>query len=171
MATKDITDLQVCLAVVAADAIRAAGGRRPHLDDVLAAWTGEHPKVCLRALERAYGRRLIECGIGIYASWLEPAGRELIAAQRVGPSDFHVGDLVTRAGDDVQLVTYVGEAGDTGSFLCVVAPESGWCGQWDTENNLLRRYDRWAPPAIDNQATVEKSFRQLEVSAIKTEAP
>ncbi len=58
------------------------------------------------------------------------------------PLDHHVGDYVTRGGDDVQLVTFISDDGCSGSYTCVVAPQSGWCAVGDEESNLTRRYQR-----------------------------
>ena len=55
---------------------------------------------------------------------------------------FAVGDYVTRDGSDVQLVDSLDEDGYCGHFMCVVAPESGWCSVGDLEENLCRRYTR-----------------------------
>lgn len=55
---------------------------------------------------------------------------------------FAVGDYVTRDGSDVQLVKDLTEDGFCGTFVCVVAPSSGWCAVGEDEFNLCRRYSR-----------------------------
>lgn len=55
---------------------------------------------------------------------------------------FYDGEYVTRGGDDVQLVTEMDEEGYSAAFVCVVAPESGWCKVGDRELNLCRRYSK-----------------------------
>lgn len=56
--------------------------------------------------------------------------------------DYGVGDYVTRAGDDVQLVTYMSDDKVSGEYRCVVAPGSAWCSVGDMERNLCNRYQR-----------------------------
>lgn len=51
---------------------------------------------------------------------------------------FNVGDLASRAGDDVQKVLDV--SGNCAEFECIKAPASGWCAVGDREWNLTRRY-------------------------------
>ena len=55
---------------------------------------------------------------------------------------FAVGDYVTRDGSDVQLVQSLDEDGFCGTFVCIVAPSSGWCAAGEDEYNLCRRYSR-----------------------------
>ena len=55
---------------------------------------------------------------------------------------FAVGDYVTRDGSDVQLVNDMADDGYAGTFVCVVAPYSGWCAVGDDEFNLCQRYSR-----------------------------
>lgn len=95
MATKDITDAQVCRAVQAYnDAIRAlpplptgpfgAFGMSPILYappfpyETLAAETGQPEKVCYRAMQRAERRGLVEYGTSLRTGWLTPAGKTLL---------------------------------------------------------------------------------------------
>ena len=80
MATKDITDTQV---LQACQRMWNEKGQRPWPDahDRLVASTGQHPKVCMAALERAYGRGLLEFGIGVHRSWLTDKGMALLAEQ------------------------------------------------------------------------------------------
>jgi hypothetical protein len=74
MATKDITDRQVCEAYAA----RAKDGL-PWPDDRLAAMTGQCEKVCYRAMERAEQRGLIEYGVSLRSGWLTDKGLALLA--------------------------------------------------------------------------------------------
>lgn len=73
MATKNITDEQVCRACCTA---HASGSLRSI--EVLMQMTGEPDKVCLRAMERAERRGLIESGISTATAWVTDAGRELL---------------------------------------------------------------------------------------------
>lgn len=83
MARKDISDLQVLQAYV-----EAQGARERHLsptggpivwpEDVLQRVTGQPLKVCCAAMERAYDRGLIECGVSIRSGWITDAGRALL---------------------------------------------------------------------------------------------
>lgn len=84
MATKDISDYQVCLAVAKGIARHRLGGGKPlQREDyacelILSEMTGEHPNVCWRALERALKRGLIEYGVSMSSSWLTPKGIEFL---------------------------------------------------------------------------------------------
>ena len=97
MATKHITDAQVCRAVQDyQDALRAMptpqlgyafgmtpGGTSdlpPWPYEILAARTGQCEKVCYRAMERAEGRGYIEYGVSLRTGWLTPADKALLAA-------------------------------------------------------------------------------------------
>lgn len=73
MATKDITDYQVCQAFE--KKIKDGEG---FADSILEQMTGEPPKVCERAMERAEKRGLIESGISLRTGWLTQAGLELL---------------------------------------------------------------------------------------------
>lgn len=73
MATKDISDTLVCAAILA---YRNDG--LPFADERLHKMTGEHPKVCHAALERACDRGLIECGVSVRSGWLTPKGTEFL---------------------------------------------------------------------------------------------
>jgi hypothetical protein len=55
---------------------------------------------------------------------------------------FAVGDYVTRDGSDVQFVKDLTDDGFGGTFVCVVAPSSGWCAVGEDEFNLCRRYSK-----------------------------
>lgn len=80
MATKDISDKQVCEAVRDA---RAAdwkrGGKECWPYDLLAERTGQPFKVCWRALERAEARGLIEYGASLRTGWLTQEGEGLLS--------------------------------------------------------------------------------------------
>lgn len=157
MATKDISDLQICLGIVARDFLRAQNlpwlGKAARLDWILETMTGQANKVVWSAMGRADGRGLINYGVNLRGAWLEPKGRELLAnapAARDGwGSDYRVGSLVTRSGDDVHLVTGLCDAGDLGDFLCLKAPAEGWAGEWckqgESNSNITRRYSTWKP--------------------------
>lgn len=74
MATKDISDIQVCQAVREAWAIPVED--RPFDDEHLARCTGQPQKVCYRALERAVRRGLLDYGVSLRTSWLTDKGME-----------------------------------------------------------------------------------------------
>jgi len=78
MATKDITDTQVCEAYVAFRSYSAAGlyDWWPYL--ILMDRTGQPEKVCYRACERAQNRGYVECGVSLRSGWLTDKGLELI---------------------------------------------------------------------------------------------
>lgn len=95
MATKDITDAQVCRAVQDYnDAIKALPPLRsgpfglfgttpivyapPFPYEALAASTGQPEKVCYRAMERAEKRGLIEYGVSLRTGWLTDKGKALL---------------------------------------------------------------------------------------------
>src|SRR4051812_6262688 len=72
MATKHISDLQVC------QAVRDMKGGDLDAEDILHERTGQPPKVCNAALERAYDRGYIDCGIRVGRSWLTVKGEQLL---------------------------------------------------------------------------------------------
>lgn len=74
MATKDVSDRQVCLAVARWNADRE--GMWPY--ELLMGWTGEPFKVCWRAMERADKRGLLDYGVSLRTAWLTEKGRALI---------------------------------------------------------------------------------------------
>jgi hypothetical protein len=55
---------------------------------------------------------------------------------------FSEGDHVTRDGTDVQLVKDMTPDGFAATFVCVVAPLSGWCAVGEEERNVCSRYER-----------------------------
>ena len=71
MATKDITDKQVC------EAYRDAQDRDCWPYELLEQRTGQPQKVCYRAMERADRRGLVEVGVSLRAAWLTEAGRKM----------------------------------------------------------------------------------------------
>lgn len=74
MATKDVTDI---------DVVRAAATPDRRAIEVLMEATGQPRKVCLRALERAQLRGLIDCGVSIASAWPTDAGRALLGDNNV----------------------------------------------------------------------------------------
>lgn len=87
MALKDISDLQVCRAILLMRARLAKTidtGHRPDgpqwADDFLQEMTSQPRKVCERALERAADRDLIECGMWLRGGWLTEDGEALVLA-------------------------------------------------------------------------------------------
>jgi len=85
MATKDITDEQVCQAY--ADAwieLGSAKRRTPGswATDLLVERTGQCEKVCYCAAERAHRRGLIEYGVSLRSGWLTDEGKALLKRDR-----------------------------------------------------------------------------------------
>jgi hypothetical protein len=88
MATKDISDLQVVQAYAEMqrqmqrqmDATREPGLKFEHADEILERTTGQHPKVCERAMERACGRDLVEYGMWLRGGWLTDKGKALLTS-------------------------------------------------------------------------------------------
>lgn len=82
MATKHISDLQVVQAFAEMrrqiDATRGTDQRFEYADEILVRTTGQCGKVCYRAMERAYGRGLIECGTWLRGGWLTKKGVALL---------------------------------------------------------------------------------------------
>ena len=73
MARKDITDRIVC--EVFAEPFTVDGKPR---EVRLSEATGEPEKVVFRAMERAYSRGLIECGVSLRSGWLTPKGKAVL---------------------------------------------------------------------------------------------
>ncbi len=73
MATKDITDLQVVKAYQ--DSKVAHCDQWPY--DLLEQRTGRSIKECYSAMERAYRRGFIECGVSLRSGWLTAKGIDL----------------------------------------------------------------------------------------------
>lgn len=81
VATKDITDEQVCQAFHQARECHFAHWPYEFLEH----WTRQPFKVCWSAILRAYRHGLLECGVSERTGWLTEAGRALIA-KRVEPA-------------------------------------------------------------------------------------
>ena len=73
MATKDISDKQVCEAV--RDSRVANFSPWPY--ELLSDRTGQCQKVCFRAMERAYDRGYLEYGTSLRTAWVTKEGEEL----------------------------------------------------------------------------------------------
>jgi hypothetical protein len=80
MSRKDVTDAMVVRACADYQAARAT----PFALELLVQRTGQPEKVCFAALERAYSRGLIECGVSLRSAWPTSAGLELLAREPVG---------------------------------------------------------------------------------------
>lgn len=76
MATKDISDLQVCEAVK-----KYQNDHETFADEILIQMTGQPYKVCIKAMERADGKGLIDCGVSLRTSWLTNKGLELLESK------------------------------------------------------------------------------------------
>ena len=81
MATKDITDRQVCEAYAESARQREAdfwnlNYEFPYV--ILQRVTGQCLKVCWRAMERAEDRGFIECGTSLRTCWLTDKGKALL---------------------------------------------------------------------------------------------
>ncbi len=76
MATKDVTDVQVIEAI-----LQAQKDWRWDACEVLMFRTKQCEKVCMAALERAYGRGLIECGVRLARGWVTPKGHALLESE------------------------------------------------------------------------------------------
>lgn len=77
MAVKDISDLQVVQAIAEWKA-----NREKLADQLLMEKTKQCWKVCDKALERAYRRDLIECGVSVRSGWLTEKGQALLDANK-----------------------------------------------------------------------------------------
>jgi hypothetical protein len=73
VATKDITDRQVC------EAVRDWKHTNVFADELLATRTGQPLKVATSALERAERRGLIDYGVSLRTAWLTDAGTRYTA--------------------------------------------------------------------------------------------
>lgn len=74
MARKDVTDIMVLEAYNLREL--KIDNRWPY--EILAEQTGQPEKVCWRAMERAEGRGLIDCGVSLRSGWITDKGRELL---------------------------------------------------------------------------------------------
>ena len=73
---KDISDLQVL------DAYRFGYGSASPLENLMR-FSGQPRKVCLRAMERAVDRGLIDYGVSLDTGWLTDKGKLLLAEDLV----------------------------------------------------------------------------------------
>lgn len=73
MATKDISDRQVVEAARSYTSLQDMD-----VIEILEAATGQHRKVCIAAMERADGRKLIEYGVSLRTVWPTPEGLALL---------------------------------------------------------------------------------------------
>lgn len=76
MSRKHVPDLMVCKAYLI-----AATMKRRWPTDILVDMSGECPKVCYRAMERAARHGLIKWGNSLRSGWLTQAGRELVGLE------------------------------------------------------------------------------------------
>ena len=83
MAVKDISDVQVLRAF---DEFKKGCDVEPlrYPEDFLHEWTGQPYKVCLRAMERAEDRDLVEYGVSLHCGWLTEKGEKLLASTEEG---------------------------------------------------------------------------------------
>lgn len=78
MATKDISDRQVCLAYeVYRDGMRR-GMDMPYPYEILSIATGQAEKVCYRAMERTHRRGYTEYGVSLRTGWLTEKGKAFL---------------------------------------------------------------------------------------------
>lgn len=80
MATKDITDKQVCEAYAEAERQRGPEWENDYEYpyEILMRITGEPEKVCYRAMERADERGYVEYGVSLRTGWLTDKGKALL---------------------------------------------------------------------------------------------
>jgi hypothetical protein len=78
----DISDLMVCEAT---RVFSAGSGLRPMIDLYLLSRTSAPMKVIHAALERAYDRGLIECGVSLRTAWLTDKGKALLNTLTIPP--------------------------------------------------------------------------------------
>lgn len=80
MATKDITDRQVCQAYAKSAAERGPDWDKPYSwpYEHLVEMTGQPMKVCYRAMERAEERGLIDYGVSLRTGFLTEKGIDLL---------------------------------------------------------------------------------------------
>jgi len=75
MQRKDITDKQVCIAYYEYQKDKPF---KIFALDILIAMTSAPEKVAYAAMERAYERGLIECGVSLRSGWLTDKGKHLL---------------------------------------------------------------------------------------------
>lgn len=76
MAMKDISDLQVCEAYRDCRDEHGDIGCWPY--ELLMQRTGQSAKVCLRVMERADARGLVDYGVSLRSGWLTEKGKSLL---------------------------------------------------------------------------------------------
>jgi hypothetical protein len=77
MSTKDITDKMVCEAYLESRD-KWGGTNFEYPQTILQRITGQCEKVCIRAMERAEKRGLIEYGVSLQTGWLTEKGKSLL---------------------------------------------------------------------------------------------
>jgi hypothetical protein len=75
MATKDISDVQVLIAIIKS---RSEKPRNRWPYEILQEETGECFKVCWRALERVSKRDYVDYGVSLRTCWLTDKGKEFL---------------------------------------------------------------------------------------------
>lgn len=73
---------------------------------------------------------------------------------------FSEGDHVTRDGTDVHLVKDMSADGFSASFVCTVAPATGWTQVGEEELNLCRRYARLKRDETTQEWTLDREARK-----------
>ncbi len=73
MSRKHVTDEMVCMAY-----LLAFDDNNKWPSDFLKESTGECEKVCFKAMERAYDKGYIECGVSLRSGWLTAKGVRLL---------------------------------------------------------------------------------------------
>lgn len=76
--TKDISDTDVCIATHMYQQKSSMVSDGKFIYDYLHELIGAPIKVCYNAMQRAYDRGYIECGVSLRTSWLTDKGKELI---------------------------------------------------------------------------------------------
>lgn len=77
MKRSDVTDAMVCAAYVEWSQRKAE-----FVDAILCRTTGAPVKVVYAAMERAYDRDLVECGVSLRSGWLTDKGLALLGLER-----------------------------------------------------------------------------------------
>lgn len=80
MSRKNVSDELIVCAVA-----KFQSQAHPHSQsvvEILAAGTGQCEKVCIRAMERALGRDIIDYGVSLRCAFLTEKGEQILAAQQ-----------------------------------------------------------------------------------------
>lgn len=88
---KDITDLQVLQAYEEMWRQRrneARTTKSEYPEQILMRTTGQPEKVCYRAMERAFGRGLLDYGMWLRGAWITDKGKALLATASAGEPPF-----------------------------------------------------------------------------------